>query len=91
MMDGGGFRIVETLYGGRTLVVEDLVTTEGSRSAGHGGRLLRALREHAAHEGCTQVHLDSGVQRTRAHQFYVREKLSVVGFHFVTNVPPPTP
>ena len=86
-----GYRIVETLYGGRTLVVDDLVTAEGSRSAGHGGRLLRALREHAGREGCTQIHLDSGVQRTRAHRFYAREGFSVVGLHFVADamVPPP--
>ena len=80
-----GYRIVETLYGGRTLVVDDLVTAAASRSAGHGGRLLRALREHAAREGCTQVHLDSGVQRTRAHRFYIREGFSVVGLHFVAD------
>lgn len=80
-----GYRTVETLYGGRTLVIDDLVTAEGSRSEGHGGRLLRALREHAGREGCTQVHLDSGVQRTRAHRFYVREGFSVVGLHFVAD------
>ena len=82
-----GYRIVETLYGGRTLVIDDLVTAEGSRSAGHGGWLLRALREHAGREGCTQVHLDSGVQRKRAHQFYTREGFSVVGLHFVADAP----
>lgn len=81
-----GYRIVETLYGGRTLVVDDLVTAEEARSAGHGSRLLRALRQYAAREGCAQVHLDSGVQRDRAHRFYVREGFSVVGYHFVASV-----
>lgn len=83
-----GYRIVQTLYGGRTLVVDDLVTAEGERSAGHGGRLLQSLRAHAEREGCAQVHLDSGVQRVRAHRFYVREGFSVVGFHFIAEAGP---
>jgi hypothetical protein len=28
------------------------------------------------------MHLDSGVQRTRAHHFYFRQGLSISSFHF---------
>lgn len=35
-----GYRLVSLLHCGRALVVDDPVTSEGARSAGHGKRLL---------------------------------------------------
>ncbi|AXK73637.1 GNAT family N-acetyltransferase [Lysobacter sp. TY2-98] len=78
-----GFRIFEMLYtGGPILYVDDLSTDGRVRSRGHGRALLDWLKAEARRSGCTQLHLDSGVQRESAHRFYFREGLGVNCFHF---------
>lgn len=71
-----------TTYASRILVVDDLVTDETLRSRGHGGTLLRWLEDQARQLGCGALHLDSGVQRTRAHAFYFRERMHINAYHF---------
>lgn len=85
--DGGvravaGYRYMEMLYCGRILYVDDLVTDDATRSRGFGKQLLDWLYAQARAHGCEQFHLDSGVQRARAHRFYFREGLTVTAFHF---------
>lgn len=81
-----GYRVMEMLYCGRILSIDDLVTDERARSAGHGRRLLDWLRAEARSLGCVQVHLDSRVQRAEAHRFYFREGFTIMGFHFLADV-----
>jgi GNAT superfamily N-acetyltransferase len=82
-----GFRIVEMLSRGRFLYVDDLVTDAAARSRGYGNALFAWLVEQARLEGCTQVDLDSGVQRDAAHRFYFRQGMHIVGFHFALGLP----
>lgn len=77
-----GYRFMEMLYCGRILSVDDLITDQGTRSRGHGKRLLAWLEDEARAQGCAELHLDSGVQREHAHRFYFREGLTVTAFHF---------
>ncbi len=77
-----GFRITETLFSGRHLYVDDLVTDAASRSAGFGARLLTWLTDHARREGCAMIELDSGLQRIDAHRFYYREGMHISSFRF---------
>ena len=70
------------------MYVDDLVTLSEQRSKGYGAKLLFWLKEYAAREGCVQMHLDSGIQRKEAHQFYEREGMSMASFHFVENITP---
>lgn len=77
-----GFRRTENLAWGRFLYVDDLVVHEAWRSAGHGRRMLEWLKQEARALGCTQLHLDSGVQRPDAHRFYQREGLTLSSYHF---------
>jgi GNAT superfamily N-acetyltransferase len=92
--DGGrvvavaGYRISTNLFCGRHLYVDDLVTAESERSKGHGKALLAWLRELAVRSGCDELHLDSGVQRKRAHEFYEREGLALVAYHFSERLKP---
>lgn len=81
-----GYRIMEMLYCGRILYVDDLVSDERSRSAGYGRALVRWLQDEARANRCTEVHLDSGVQRKDAHRFYFRERFAIVGYHFTIPV-----
>jgi len=77
-----GFRIAEFLAWGRVLYVDDLVTTSGERSRGHGRALLDWLVARAKANRCEQLHLDSGVQRFDAHRFYLRHRMSITSHHF---------
>ncbi|MHB8523643.1 MAG: GNAT family N-acetyltransferase [Limisphaerales bacterium] len=77
-----GFRVVEGLKWGKYLYVDDLVTREPDRSRGFGQKLFDWLVEHARNLGCGELHLDSGVQRHRAHRFYRARKLDLTCYHF---------
>jgi len=77
-----GYRFFEMLYAGRILYVDDLITDETSRSRGHGKAMLDWLKAQARSSGCAQLHLDSGVQREKAHRFYFREGMGVNAYHF---------
>lgn len=68
-----GYRVSEWLHAGKYLEIEDLVTTSAARSSGYGGQLFDWLVAEARREGCRQLRLLSGVQRTDAHRFYERK------------------
>jgi GNAT superfamily N-acetyltransferase len=78
-----GFRLGLNLAWGRYLYVDDLVVQPQRRSCGLGAALLNWLHDHARAQGCTAVHLDSGMQREQAHRFYNREGMTAAGLHFV--------
>ena len=77
-----GFRLIENLASGRTLYVDDLVTSASERSRGHGEALIGWLVDRARAQDCDWLHLDSGVQRAAAHRFYFRQRLVLSSFHF---------
>ena len=72
------------LYYRRYLWVYDLVTTEKSRSSGHGKALLDYLEELARNAGCNTLALASGLQRGDAHRFYEgKVKMKRMSYTFV--------
>jgi GNAT superfamily N-acetyltransferase len=77
-----GFRILDNLFAGRVLYVDDLVTADGHRSQGHGEALLEWLTARAREERCASLELDCGVQRFDAHRFYMANKLILTAHHF---------
>src|SRR6266480_1715445 len=77
-----GYRVLESLFSGKFLYVDDLVTREGDRSRGCGGQLLDWLIEQARTQGCENLELDSGVQRFDAHRFYFSKRMSISSYHF---------
>ena len=74
-----GIRRSHTLSRGPHLFVDDLVTAEWARGAGHGRAMLQWIAALARAEGIPRVYLDA---RLTAKGFY--EKL---GFSFLTSVP----
>lgn len=58
---------------GRRASVEDLAVHPAWRSRGVGSRLLAAARAWAHEQGADYVFLESGLGRTEAHRFYLRE------------------
>lgn len=83
-----GFRIMENLFLGRFLYVDDFVTDESRRSRTFGKNLFRWLVEFARSSGCGYLELDSGVQRFDAHRFYYREGMHIRSHHFSMKLKP---
>lgn len=77
-----GFVIATKLAWGKHIYVDDLVSDENNRSSGAGKLMISWLKEHAVANGCVQLHLDSGVNRFRAHRFYLREQFDITSHHF---------
>jgi GNAT superfamily N-acetyltransferase len=83
-----GYRISTNLFCGKHLYVDDLVTADALRSKGYGRKLLAWLRALAVENDCDVFHLDSGVQRKRAHAFYLREGMELSSHHFSVRLKP---
>ena len=83
-----GYRVSTNLFCGKHLYVDDLVTDDSERSKGHGKELLAWLRQLAVEQDCDVFHLDSGVQRKRAHAFYEREAMELASYHFSVRLKP---
>jgi len=81
-----GWRLVSTTDTIKKLYVDDLVTTESQRSSGVGRVLLADLVERGRAADCHVLDLDSGVQRTATHRFYMREGLTITSFHFARRI-----
>jgi GNAT superfamily N-acetyltransferase len=81
-----GFRMAEYLAWGKTLYVDDLITSEVDRGKGFGGALLNWLQNKAKEMGCTEFHLDSGVHRFDAHRLYLVNKMNISSHHFSKKV-----
>ena len=83
-----GYRFLESLFSGKNLYVDDLVTRESDRSLGFGGQLLDWLITQAREHGCENLELDSGVQRFDAHRFYFSKRMSISSYHFRIKIEP---
>ena len=77
-----GFRLIENLFNGRVLYVDDLVTDKAYRSRGHGRALLDWLVTRAQGAGCKTLELDSGLQRLAAQRFYLESGMVISSHHF---------
>lgn len=77
-----GYVVGTKLAWGKHIYVDDLVTNENRRSTGAGKVMIDWLKEHARSLGCQTLQLDSGVQRIRAHGFYLREGFHISSHHF---------
>ncbi|HST29699.1 MAG TPA: GNAT family N-acetyltransferase [Chthoniobacterales bacterium] len=83
-----GYRLLESLFSGRNLYVDDLVTRDADRSRGYGGQLLDWLADEARAKNCETLELDSGVQRFDAHRFYFSKRMSISSYHFRIKLEP---
>ncbi len=92
VFDGGalravaGYRVLTMLVRGRSLYVDDLVTSAEMRGKGYGKLLLDWLMREARRQRCNEFHLDSGVQRFAAHAFYFSRGLHIASYHFATGL-----
>jgi GNAT superfamily N-acetyltransferase len=83
-----GYRYLESLFSGKFVYVDDLVTRASDRSRGFGAQLFDWLLQEARVHGCADLQLDSGVQRFDAHRFYLVKRMKIASYHFSIKVPP---
>jgi GNAT superfamily N-acetyltransferase len=83
-----GFRVIRNLAWGDTLYVDDLSTLPAARGRGHGRALLEWCKEEGRRQGCTELHLDSGVgpEREDAHRLYFNTGLRITSYHFAAPI-----
>ncbi|WP_412029747.1 GNAT family N-acetyltransferase [Deinococcus yunweiensis] len=79
-----GWRVMTTLWEGRTLYLDDLSTVPEARGRGHAGALLAWLAAEARRLECVALHLDSGTGKHRyaAHRLYHTHGLNITAHHF---------
>jgi GNAT superfamily N-acetyltransferase len=77
-----GFRVQENLVYGQHLYVDDLVTDEAERSAGHGAKLMARLVEEGRALGCARLVLDTPLTNVLGHRFYYRNGLLATALRF---------
>jgi len=70
------------LFAGLAAYVDILIVREGFRKTGVGASLLDAAGDVARDHGCVALELDSGFQRTGAHEFYKTQGFKQLGFLF---------
>jgi GNAT superfamily N-acetyltransferase len=71
---------------GRRASIEDLAVHPEWRSRGIGNSLLTAAKAWAHEHGADYVFLESGVARTEAHRFYLREGATHAAAAFRWNI-----
>lgn len=76
------YRVMNMLYCGSLLYIDDLVTDERVRSQGYGAQLIARLKEEGRALGCSEIQLISRVTREQAHRFYFRQGFGIECFHF---------
>jgi GNAT superfamily N-acetyltransferase len=80
------YRVMNMLYCGSLIYIDDLVADERVRSRGHGAKLIARLKEIGRSLGCSEIQLISRVTREQAHRFYFREGFGIECFHFRTRL-----
>ena len=77
-----GFRILNMLYSGKTLYVDDLITDSACRHKGYARQLLDWLTNYCIEGNIETFSLDSGFQRTKAHKLYLNNNFEITDLHF---------
>jgi len=77
-----GFRILNHLFSGKTLYLDDLVTHSAHRKNGYGRQLLDWVLQYAKEHRCEHFDLDSGYLRNDAHRLYLNFGLYIRSLHF---------
>jgi GNAT superfamily N-acetyltransferase len=77
-----GFRILNFLYSGKTLYVDDFATLPQYRKQGFAKIVFDKIKSIAIREHCDHFGLDSGFERYDAYRFYLNNEMIVESLHF---------
>ncbi len=80
-----GYRIQYSLWLGKSFYVVDIATLPECRGKGYASQLMAWAEDEAVRQGCSAVHLDSGVgpDRAAAHRLYMARHYQISCHHFL--------
>ena len=81
-----GYKFSRSFHFDRYMYVDDLVVDEKFRSQGIGDRMMRWLEDECRGNGCAHLRLDSGVQRHKAHRFYLNQRMDITCHHLIKEI-----
>ncbi len=86
-----GYRFQRSLWLGKSLYIVDVATLPQWRGRGLAERMVEWCEAEAVRQGCSAVHLDSGVgsDRFAAHRLYMRRHYRIACHHFLRTLAPP--
>lgn len=76
-----GYRITNFLASGKTMYVDDLITSPEARGIGFGTHLIKWLMGEAKKKDCEGIHLDTKIERQEAHRLYLNLGFNIDCLH----------
>ncbi|MCX6213970.1 GNAT family N-acetyltransferase [Spirosoma sp.] len=79
-----GYRLMNFLYCGKTIYIDDLSTLPSARGKGYASALVDFVVDQARQSGCQCISLDSGQNPARydAHRLYLNKGFNITSHHF---------
>jgi GNAT superfamily N-acetyltransferase len=76
-----GFWITTRFYCGKQLEVDNVAVDGIHRSKGIGRDMMAWVCDYARSIGCLTCELNTYVNNTRSHKFYMNEGFDIIGYH----------
>ena len=73
-------------YCGKQLEVDNVVIDSALQSGGRGKFFMAEIRKWCIENGYEAIGLNSYVQNSRSHKFYLNDGFKILGFHFEQGV-----
>lgn len=81
-----GYWVLTRFYSGKYIQVGNMVVDEKCRNAGIGKTILQFIENEGKKQGCQHFILDSRMDNTKSHKFYLREGFEIMGYHFMKDI-----
>ena len=86
MVGIAGYWVLTRFYSGKYVQVGNMVIDEEHRSLGIGKAMLNFIEDEGKRQGCQHFILDSRLDNTKSHDFYLREGFEIMGYHFMKDI-----
>jgi len=86
MVGIAGYWVLTRFYSGKYVQVGNMVVDQQHRNLGIGKEMLEFIEADGKRLGCQHFILDSRMDNTRSHDFYLREGFEVMGYHFMKDI-----
>lgn len=77
-----GIRTYEYFGCGKFLIIDDFVTDKKERGKWYWTKMFQWVKNFAKENQCSQIQLDSNIERYQAHKFYMDMGMKISHHHF---------
>ena len=77
-----GYWIRHRFYCGKSLYIDNIVSSSGIRGRGIGTVLMEWVLKEAEAQACEHIALDAYIDNKESHAFYLTHGFSIAGVHF---------